>query len=151
MSEQKSESTSKQKLSKLVLKSVFELGIKILVQAFHLGISKITLGSFFNSKPFAHKIQWDLEPFSAEVRPNRRTGWAELANFRSCRKNRISECEVLCVSGWTETGFLNTVFGGVFVGGAEDARRREDPDGWHLAADHPAGPPRLTTLETARQ
>jgi hypothetical protein len=46
MSEQKSDSTSKQKRSKLVLKSVLELGIKILVKKNHLEIAKIALGSF---------------------------------------------------------------------------------------------------------
>ena len=54
--EQKFESTSKQELSKLVQKSVLELGIKILVKKFHLEIAKIALGSFFNLKRFAHKI-----------------------------------------------------------------------------------------------
>ena len=46
MSEQKSESISKQKLSKLVLNSVLDVGIKILVQKFYLEIAKIAL-SFF--------------------------------------------------------------------------------------------------------
>jgi len=56
MSEQKSESTSKQKLSKLVLKSVFDVGIKILVQKFYLEIAKIALGGFYKLEVFAYKI-----------------------------------------------------------------------------------------------
>jgi len=53
MSEQKSESTSKQKLSTLVLKSVLDVGIKILVQKLNLEIAKIALGSFYKLEVFA--------------------------------------------------------------------------------------------------
>jgi hypothetical protein len=56
MSEQKSESISKQKLSRLVLKSVVDGGIKILVQKFYLEIVKIALGSFYKLEVFAYKI-----------------------------------------------------------------------------------------------
>ena len=56
MSDQKPESTSKQKLSKLVLKSVRKNSPFDEFQKFYLEIVKIALGIFFNLERFAYKL-----------------------------------------------------------------------------------------------